>query len=801
MSTMFAETAVFDKNISSWNTSKVSNMKEMFYSASAFNQNIGNWNTSTVTDMEAMFGSATAFNQCLKPWNVLNIAEKPVDFDTASGFVGLDTKQPSWGTTGGVCDTTPPTAPTLNPTNGTTITGTGEAGATITLKDSTGNTLGTTTVAGDGTWTMTLTTAVANGTALTVTQTDGAGNSSSASSSVTVDNSTPTAPPSISATSPVTIAATGTVSAYSSTTLDVAAADNGVSMTPVAYYRDGACADTVPADYATTCRRVAPSGFTSGQHSLWWVVQDSDGNRNQAAQTLNVLPQVGFAKDLILTGTPSRGMVQVALVLSGKAVGDTAFSVPFTVSGNASHPTEHNLVAGNFSFAAGQTVSDPVPVTLGNAPVDGSTLVITLNTQAAVFNQTGTAIDPAVQRVTAGSKTTQTITISQNRTYPPRLSNLRGSQGAAPNTVSGSTFDKTKGTVQLSFGLEDPDGGRYSYSWITSDSQLLLTNGNPLTIATDASPTLDIANLNAGSYYLEVAVTDSTAPTSLPVKIGAMLQVLDATTLSPTQDSDGDGSADATEGLGDNDGDGIANYRDAYDDQANVLPTDSTTPRDALVRARPGLRIRIGTTAIAAATNDTKVTLDDLTQHGDRGQPVSNATPTNATLAHLFDYEIENLDVPVDTTSVGNTADVVLPLSTPLAADSQFLKYDAVNGWRVFSEDANNRLAWANWLDGVVGSCPEASSTAYTADTAQKAGKTCLRVTLQDGGANDADGVVNGRIVDPLGVGAMQTNGGGSTGGGTASSGGGGGSFGWTQLLLSLTVLGVALRRRLAFRN
>ena len=96
--------------------------------------------------------------------------------------------------------------------------------------------------------------------------------------------------PSISATSPVTLVATDTVSAYSLTTLGVAAADNGVSLTPVAYYRDGACADTVPADYATACSPVASAGFTSGQHSLWWVVQDSDGNRNQAAQTLNVVP-------------------------------------------------------------------------------------------------------------------------------------------------------------------------------------------------------------------------------------------------------------------------------------------------------------------------------------------------------------------------------------------------------------------------------------------------------------------------------------------------------------------------------
>jgi surface protein len=48
---MFYYAKVFNKNIGSWDTSKVTNMYQMFYAASDFNQDISNWNTSNVTNM------------------------------------------------------------------------------------------------------------------------------------------------------------------------------------------------------------------------------------------------------------------------------------------------------------------------------------------------------------------------------------------------------------------------------------------------------------------------------------------------------------------------------------------------------------------------------------------------------------------------------------------------------------------------------------------------------------------------------------------------------------------------------
>jgi hypothetical protein len=77
-----------------------------------------------------------------------------------------------------VPDTTAPVA-VLNPlinANGTLITGTGEAGATVTVTNAAGTVLGTALVAANGTFSVTLTPAQANGQPLDVAQTDVAGN-------------------------------------------------------------------------------------------------------------------------------------------------------------------------------------------------------------------------------------------------------------------------------------------------------------------------------------------------------------------------------------------------------------------------------------------------------------------------------------------------------------------------------------------------------------------------------------------------------------------------------------------------
>ncbi|KNC17650.1 hypothetical protein AC790_01395 [Pantoea sp. RIT-PI-b] len=80
-------------------------------------------------------------------------------------------------------DTVPPAAVSGLAINdaGTTVTGSGEVGAIVTVRDAGGNALGTATVGTGGTWSVSLSTAQTTGASLSVIQTDRAGNVSTSS--------------------------------------------------------------------------------------------------------------------------------------------------------------------------------------------------------------------------------------------------------------------------------------------------------------------------------------------------------------------------------------------------------------------------------------------------------------------------------------------------------------------------------------------------------------------------------------------------------------------------------------------
>ncbi|HHN1298347.1 TPA: Ig-like domain-containing protein, partial [Pseudomonas aeruginosa] len=90
-------------------------------------------------------------------------------------------------------DAVAPATPVVNPSNGTTLSGTAEPGATVTLTDGNGNPIGQVTADGSGNWSFTPGTPLANGTMVNATASDPTGNTS-APASTTVDSVAPAAP-------------------------------------------------------------------------------------------------------------------------------------------------------------------------------------------------------------------------------------------------------------------------------------------------------------------------------------------------------------------------------------------------------------------------------------------------------------------------------------------------------------------------------------------------------------------------------------------------------------------------------
>lgn len=60
-------------NISSWNTSKVTNMDNLFKNKLEFNEDISSWDVSNVTSMTSMFHNAKKFNKPINSWNTSNV--------------------------------------------------------------------------------------------------------------------------------------------------------------------------------------------------------------------------------------------------------------------------------------------------------------------------------------------------------------------------------------------------------------------------------------------------------------------------------------------------------------------------------------------------------------------------------------------------------------------------------------------------------------------------------------------------------------------------------------------------------
>ncbi|HHW2743824.1 BapA prefix-like domain-containing protein [Pseudomonas aeruginosa] len=292
-------------------------------------------------------------------------------------------------------DAVAPATPVVNPSNGTTLSGTAEPGATVTLTDGNGNPIGQVTADGSGNWSFTPGTPLANGTVVNATASDPTGNTS-APASTTVDSVAPAAPV-VNPSNGVVISgtaepgATVTLTDGSGNPIGQVTADGSGnwSFTPSTPLADGTVVNATATDPAgntggqgsTTVDAIAPATPTvnlsngsslSGTAEPGSTVILTDGNGNPIAE----VTADGSGN---WTYTPSTPIANgtVVNVVAEDAAGNSSPPATVTVDSSAPpapviNPSNGVVISGTAEAGATVTLTDAGGNPIGQVTADGS---------------------------------------------------------------------------------------------------------------------------------------------------------------------------------------------------------------------------------------------------------------------------------------------------------------------------------------------------------------------------------------------------------------------------------------------
>ena len=272
------------------------------------------------------------------------------------------------------------------------------------------------------------------------------------------------------------------------------------------------------------------------------------------------------------------------------------------------------------------------------------------------------------------------------------------------NTVT-RLIDPYGGVVTVQAKVTDING-THSFDWSLSDNRVVFNSGG-----NGAEVTFDPSVLVEDVYLLRVDVTDSQLGSDKTTR-DIQIQVTSDTLIT------------------DADNDGIYDGDDLFE-EAHMLVLDTMLPTIAAV-AEPGSRLTAGHIAQRIGrgllVDYTSVVEDVGVEDTEVRYPIG-----------LFDFEA-TLKVP------GSQLTLLIPLPGAIKKEATYRKLTA-EGWAEFVADANNLVASAPMIDGI---CPAAKSSEYVEGLHE--GDQCLKLVIQDGGPNDADGQANGVVVDPGGI-------------------------------------------------
>ncbi|MFG9536763.1 Ig-like domain-containing protein [Pseudomonas aeruginosa] len=366
-------------------------------------------------------------------------------------------------------DAVAPATPVVNPSNGTTLSGTAEPGATVTLTDGNGNPIGQVTADGSGNWSFTPGTPLANGTVVNATASDPTGNTS-APASTTVDSVAPAAPvvnPSNGAEISGTAepGATVTLTDGSGNPIGQVTADGSGnwSFTPSTPLADGTVVNATATD---------PAGNTGGQGST------------TVDAIAPATPTVNLSNGSSLSGTAEPGSTVILTDGNGNPIAevtaDGSGNWTYTPSTPIANGTVVNVVAqdaaGNSSPPATVTVDSSAPPAPVINPSNG--VVISGTAEAGATVTLTDAGGNPIGQVTADG--------SGNWSFTPGTPLANGTVIVATATdPTGNTGPQAATTVDAvapPAPLIDPSNGTTISGTTEAGAKVILTdgNGNPI---------------------------------------------------------------------------------------------------------------------------------------------------------------------------------------------------------------------------------------------------------------------------------------------------------------------------------
>ncbi|WP_073668299.1 Ig-like domain-containing protein [Pseudomonas aeruginosa] len=578
-------------------------------------------------------------------------------------------------------DAVAPATPTVDPSNGTTLSGTAEPGATVTLTDGNGNPIGQVTADGSGNWSFTPTTPLPNGTVVNATATDASGNTS-AGSSVTVDSVAP-ATPVINPSNGTTLS--GTAEPGSSVTLtdgngnpigQVTADGSGNwSFTPSTPLADGTVVNATATD---------PAGNTSGQGST-----TVDG----VAPTT---PTVNLSNGSSLSGTAEPGSTVILTDGNGNPIAevtaDGSGNWTYTPSTPITNGTVVNVVAqdaaGNSSPGASVTVDSQAPAAPVVNPSNGTTLSGTAEPGATVTLTDGNG-NP-IGQVTADGSGNWTFTPST----PLPNGTVVNATATDPSGNASSPASVTVDAVAPATPVVNPSNGTTLSGTAEPGATVTLTdgNGNPIgQVTADGSgnwsftPGTPLAN----GTVVNATASDPTGNTSAPASTTVDSVAPAAPVVNPSNGAEISGTAEpgATVTLTDGSGnpigqvtaDGSGNWSftpstpladgtvvnaTATDPAGNTGGQGSTTV-DAIAPATPTVNLSNGSSLSGTAEPGSTVILTDgngnpiaeVTADGSGNWTYTPSTPiANGTVVNVVAQDAAGNSSPPATVTVDSSA-------------------------------------------------------------------------------------------------------------------------------------------------